>query len=141
VGEGETRGTWFNDLESFINDLSSVIPIEAVVLYGSTAKGLSGAWSDVDVIIISDAFRGMPIPDRISLLLKSKRGRIEALGYTFDELIRMVNAVNPLALNALIEGKIMMGSDRVRELAEWAKKSFIRRGKAWFKVIINNEAP
>ena len=40
MGGGEIKGDWFRDLELFINDLSSVIPIEAVILYGSMAKSL-----------------------------------------------------------------------------------------------------
>ncbi|WP_291765077.1 nucleotidyltransferase domain-containing protein [Caldivirga sp. UBA161] len=134
MGEGEIEGDWFRELEVFIKELSSTIPIEAVILYGSMAKGLGGVWSDVDVLVVSDTFKGIPILDRISLLLKFKRGRIEALGYTFDELAGMVNSINPLALNALIEGKIIIGSDRVRELAEEARKSFVRRGRSWLKI-------
>ena len=134
MGEGEVEGAWLNDLRKYISDISSVIPLEAIILYGSASRNLNGAWSDIDILVVSDAFKGMPIPDRIGLLLRFKRGRIEALGYTYDELARMVNAVNPLALNALVEGKIIVGSDRVRRLAEEAKKQFTRRGRAWFRV-------
>ncbi|ADN49911.1 nucleotidyltransferase domain-containing protein [Vulcanisaeta distributa] len=134
MGEGETKRAWLSDLRKYVSDISSAIPVEAIILYGSAARNLNGSWSDIDVLVISDAFRGIPIPDRISLLLRFKRGRIEALGYTFDELVRMVNAMNPLALNALIEGRIIVGSDRVRKLAEETRKRFIRRGRAWFMI-------
>ncbi len=98
MGEGgETEGAWLSDLRKYVSNISSAIPVEAIILYGSAARDLNGgAWSDIDVLVVSDAFRGgIPIPDRISLLLRFKRGgRIEALGYTFDELVRMVNAMN-----------------------------------------------
>ncbi len=77
MGEGETERAWLSDLRKYVSDISSAIPVEAIILYGSAARNLNGSWSDIDVLVISDAFRGgIPIPDRISLLLRFKRGGV-----------------------------------------------------------------
>ncbi len=39
----------------------------SVFLYGSYARGDFNLWSDVDVLVISDAFNGMKFLDRYSL--------------------------------------------------------------------------
>ena len=43
--------------------------------------------------------------------------------------------MNPSALNALIEGKIIIDSNSVRELAEEARRTFVRRGRSWLKIM------
>ena len=84
MGEVKVKGSWLRDLEEFIKKPSPAIPIEAVILYGSMAKGLGGVRGDVYVLVIGDVFKAYPLLDRLSLL-KLKRGRIETLGYTLDE--------------------------------------------------------
>ncbi len=42
----------------------------SLVLYGSYARGDFNAWSDVDLIIVWDGFRGRRLPERYSMLLK-----------------------------------------------------------------------
>lgn len=60
-----------------------------------------------------------------------KVGKVQAFAYTFDELARMVERGNPLALSALIEGKVLFASERVCSLIEKARKRFVRVGRAW----------
>jgi len=105
--------------------------VEGVILFGSVARGQAGEWSDVDVLVVSDAFEGMPVPDRIGLLLELAGPRVEPLGYTYAELTRMVRRANPLALGALIEGRFIKASERLLRLAEEASKAYVREGRAW----------
>ncbi|WP_422393072.1 nucleotidyltransferase domain-containing protein [Neomoorella humiferrea] len=41
-----------------------VIPIQKVYLFGSQAKGIARIDSDIDLIIVSPAFSGMPLWER-----------------------------------------------------------------------------
>jgi len=51
----------------------------SVILYGSTAVGGEGAWSDIDVMVISERFSGLKPHERVGALLEFKAGRVEAL--------------------------------------------------------------
>ena len=44
------------------------IPIQTAYLFGSQAKGTAGPYSDIDLIIISTAFRDMPLWRRWEIL-------------------------------------------------------------------------
>lgn len=132
MGEGEAGGPWHKLLRTFMEELDRTLgPVEGLILFGSWARGEAGTWSDVDVLVVSDAFRGLPVPDRIGLLLEHARPPIQPLGYTFEELENMVRKANPLALSALVEGIFLRASERLRELAEKARSSYERRGRVW----------
>ncbi len=46
-------------LSAFRKRLSSVIPVTEMVLFGSAASGKAGKDSDVDILVVSPAFRGV----------------------------------------------------------------------------------
>jgi len=132
MGKREARGVRIEDLMDAIKGLESELGgVEAVIIYGSAARGGMGVWSDVDILIVSDGFRGLNLLDRISLLMEHMQHPMEALGYTYHELARMVDRANALALNALIDGRVVLASRRVLELRERASKMFRRRGRMW----------
>ncbi|MEW5746215.1 MAG: nucleotidyltransferase domain-containing protein [Nitrospirota bacterium] len=62
---------------------------QAILLYGSYARGNAREDSDIDVIVISEDFKGMNLRERLELLGLAA-GRvfepIEAIGYTSEEL-------------------------------------------------------
>lgn len=119
------------ELREFLERLRERIPVEALILFGSHARGGAGEWSDVDVLVVSDYFKGLTVPERLAILLELKRGRVEPLGYTYEELVKMVRRANPLALSALVEGVFLIWSPRVAELASVARRSYTRRGRVW----------
>ena len=132
MGRGEAEGPWLERLRGFLKRIEARLGhVEGLILFGSVARGQAGAWSDVDVLVVSDAFEGMPVPDRIGLLLEEAGPRVEPLGYTYAELTRMVRRANPLALSALIEGVFLRASERLTELAREASRMFVRRGRVW----------
>lgn len=88
------------------------------------------------MMIISDYFKGINILDRFKILQEFKIGRIEAFAYTYEELVRMVKSGNPLALNALIEGKQLTISPRVKELASQAKLNYEKSGRMWIRKVL-----
>ena len=55
-------------LRGFRDKLSKKIPISKMILFGSRAKGKPGKWSDFDVIIVSESFKG-------------KKSRTRAIGF------------------------------------------------------------
>ena len=132
MGKGEVMEIRIGDLMDAVKGLESELgDVEAVIVYGSAAKGGVGVWSDIDILIVSDKFRSLSLLDRISLLMEHMRHPVEALGYTYHELARMVDRANALALNALIDGKVILASRRVLELRERASKMFRRKGRMW----------
>ena len=132
MGKGEVMEIRIGDLMDAVKGLESELgDVEAVIIYGSAAKGGMGVWSDIDVFIVSDGFRGLSLLDRISLLMEHMQHPVEALGYTYHELARMVNRANALALNALIDGRVVFASRRVLKLREKASKMFRRKGRMW----------
>ncbi len=45
-------------VEGFIRKLADEIPVEEVILFGSYVRGSAKEYSDIDLAIISDWFRG-----------------------------------------------------------------------------------
>lgn len=84
------------------------------------------------MLVISDHFRGISMLERLGLMMEYKAGRVQAFAYTYEELVRMVNRGNPLALSALIEGKPLFTSERVKRLMEKTKQLYVRKGRAWY---------
>jgi uncharacterized protein len=73
---------------NFIRDLERGLTIEAVILYGSYARGTAYELSDIDLAIISPDFDGMPVnrrQDMIARLEKTTDWRISPIGYPSSE--------------------------------------------------------
>ena len=99
---------------------------ETVILHGSYAKGtyVEGV-SDYDIIVVSRDFEGMRMEERLSLLADAFKGfkpRIEAIGYTKEEIKREMKRINPLVLDALEYGSPIYGKESFRELKEEFEK-------------------
>jgi predicted nucleotidyltransferase len=65
------------------------IPTQKAYLFGSQAKGTAGTYSDIDLIIVSPAFTGMPRWKRWEILgdaLAEIMEPIEVMAYTPDEI-------------------------------------------------------
>ena len=74
-------------LKEFVDSLDKEIGVNRAFLFGSTAKGTRHENSDVDLIIVSDAFMGMIEPKRLGFLQHRWRyiEDIEAMAYTTNE--------------------------------------------------------
>nr|KJZ07930.1 hypothetical protein TW77_13765 [Pseudoalteromonas rubra] len=59
-------------LNMFLDCLSEKIDIFEFYLFGSYIKGNFNAWSDLDVIIVSDYFESVELPDRKYLVASIK---------------------------------------------------------------------
>ena len=52
-------------IDQYIKELDkNKIHIQRAIIFGSYSKGLSHAWSDIDIALVSDAFDGVRMRDR-----------------------------------------------------------------------------
>jgi len=128
------KRTAFSELEvrlkPFCERLARLYEDPMVILCGSAAVGESMPWSDVDLIVIADFEK--PFLERlIEMALLDETGlRLEVLGYTPAEFMRMLGSLNPGAIEAVESGiPIMHGpflSELKRRLLELKKLGLTR---------------
>jgi len=76
-------------IEGFASRLASEIPIKEIILFGSYAHGRAKDYSDVDLAVVSDWFRGKPHIESMQYLSRvaaSYCTLIEALPFTSEEV-------------------------------------------------------
>jgi uncharacterized protein len=88
--------------------VSKRLPVRAVVLAGSVARGDFNVWSDIDVLVIAD---GLParLPDRLALLSADAPSGVQVVGLTPDELRQAAERNNRLVLDAADHGILLAG--------------------------------
>ncbi len=131
MGKGEIEEFWIRRLEKIIDELSGKFQIEAVIVFGSWVRGGGGDWSDLDVLIVSDEFKGLDVLKRFEISALYRPLRIDLFLYTYDELVNMVRRMNPLAISALAEGILIRASERVLRLMDEVRNKFVRKGRVW----------
>ena len=75
-------------IEDFVRLLRLGVRVEAVILYGSYAKGLADEWSDIDLAVISPDFEGASTWERQEMIARATVGRpyrIAPIGYPSSE--------------------------------------------------------
>ena len=60
-------------IKEYLEELSSEIKIDKAILFGSYAKGNYCSYSDIDLAIFSDSFKGKDRVENIKYLLKKAR--------------------------------------------------------------------
>ena len=87
----ESKQPLMDRLIDFVEKIDAEIGVAQVLLFGSTAKGERHENSDVDLIVVSDGFEGMPQPKRLGFLQHRWRYRedLEAFAYTPGEFKRV----------------------------------------------------
>lgn len=135
MGERTVKEPWLERVKNIVNELERRgFRIEATIVFGSWAKSGGGDWSDIDVLVVTDNVKDIPILERFRLATGLKARRVDVFLYTFGELESMVRKGNPLAISALIEGIPLTTSHRVEDLKREARKLYIRKGRAWIRV-------
>ena len=74
----ERRRRVIEALRAYAGELRRALGRVTLILYGSYARGDFNAWSDVDVIVVSEAFKGVRYVERWRLLPPPPPG-LEAL--------------------------------------------------------------
>ncbi|MBD3203282.1 nucleotidyltransferase domain-containing protein [Candidatus Woesearchaeota archaeon] len=94
------------DLEKFKVKLKRSIQIDKLILFGSRARGDHFLDSDVDLLIVSKAFKGSSMSERIAEILKFWDGEvdIEPICYTPEEFRKKKDQIG-IVQQAVKEGK------------------------------------
>ena len=98
----------------YARTLSARLPVRAVVLTGSVARGDFNVWSDIDVLVVADDLPAR-LPDRLALLGENAPGGVEVVGLTPAELHRAAERNNRLVLDAAAHGILLAGSSDTLE--------------------------
>ena len=94
----------------YADRLSRRIPVTAVVVAGSVARGDFNVWSDVDVVVVAEALPARAV-DRAALLLADAPGGVQPIGYSSSELAKASRRGDQLVRSALNDGIVVFGSD------------------------------
>jgi uncharacterized protein len=108
------------------------------ILYGSMARGDYNVWSDIDFLVISDMLPENPLK-RLELLYSLTDTPIEVKGYTRNEFLKMIEKRNPLALDALTEGMVLVDDgfwETAKNKFEETKKKYelVKDNKCWISL-------
>jgi predicted nucleotidyltransferase len=91
--------------------LSERMPVRAVVLAGSVARGDFNVWSDIDVLVIADALPAR-LPERLALLDADAPSGVQVVGLTPAEMRRAARRGTRLVLDATSHGILLAGDAR-----------------------------
>ncbi len=93
--------------------------VDAIILFGSRARGDWGPWSDYDILVVAE-FKEKYL-DRIARvleLLSDLPVGVEPHPYTFREAMGMLFRGNPIIVDALEEGIVLYEGPRFKALLD-----------------------
>ena len=93
---------------AYAERLAARLPLVAAAVTGSVARGDFNLWSDVDLLVVSDALPNAP-QERAALLSEGRPGRVEPHGYTTAELMRALERGDPFVQGARDDGVLLRG--------------------------------
>jgi len=98
------------EIEKFVKRVKEVIRVEKVIVFGSRARGDYLADSDVDLIMVSRDFEGVPFYERMDklILLWESPLDLEVLCYTPEEF-KMKQEEICIVRQAVEEGVVIAG--------------------------------
>jgi hypothetical protein len=93
---------------SYVKDVAGEVPVTVAVVFGSYARGDFNTWSDIDVLVVSDAFPP-GFRERMDVLWRHRPPGIEPVGWTVAELAERRRRVDPIAVEADTVGVVVAG--------------------------------
>ncbi len=86
-------------LRAYLDSVKASINVDKIILFGSRARGDALKESDIDLMVVSKDFEGVPFVRRLELLALMWRfpKGLEALGYTpreYEELSQGITIVS-----------------------------------------------
>lgn len=107
----------FSKLREAVRRITSRYRVEAIVLFGSRARGNHRPWSDYDLLVVAD-FEEKYLDRFLKIYeLTDDLGlNIEPHPYTMNEALEMLRKGNPTIVDALSEGVVLYAGDRFEEL-------------------------
>ena len=127
-----------DDACQYAQRLVEAVKPRCVILFGSVAKGTDGERSDLDLVVI-----GGDLPEnvferiaKVNGLTRGLRTPADIFPYTETEFEHMLDNLHVTALDCMLEGKPLYGTDafnRLRSKFEEFVARGLRRGKAaWY---------
>ncbi|MEM1668478.1 MAG: nucleotidyltransferase domain-containing protein [Thermofilaceae archaeon] len=111
-----------------VEKITSVLKVDAIVLFGSRARGDYKPWSDYDILVLADfEEKYLDRIGRIFEITKDLTLNIEPHPYTLEEAIEMLKKGNPIIVDALSEGVVLYASERFSRLVE-VYRELVKRG-------------
>ncbi len=107
-----------------IRSIEDILEVETAILFGSWARSGGGEWSDIDILVISESVKNIPILERFKISKELTTSRIDLLIYTYEEIVKMLKQNNPLVISALYEGLILRPSRRILELVDFVRRCY-----------------
>lgn len=104
----EKRREIYQRVINFAEEIALKLPVTAVYLYGSLARGDVHEGSDIDLLIIGNFKENFF--ERIFAVLRHTTLPIEPLVYTREEFEEMKDRKNPFILEVLEKGKKVFDS-------------------------------
>jgi len=80
-----------------------------VLLYGSYARGDFNVWSDIDLVVVSEAFMGLRFLDRYDIVSDDLEAGIEPVLLTVEEFLEALR--KPSWVQALSKGAVVLRDD------------------------------
>lgn len=107
----------YSKLREAVRRITSRYRVEAIVLFGSRARGNHRPWSDYDLLVVAD-FEEKYLDRflRIYELTDDLGLNIEPHPYTMNEALEMLRKGNPIIVDALSEGVVLYAGNRFEEL-------------------------
>ena len=92
-------------LKGFVRAIQRELHPEAIILFGSHARGDAGKWSDYDILVVSKTFKNVHPHDRAVSVLRFHPGTVplDVVCYTPEEFNALKHAAT-LAREAAREG-------------------------------------
>lgn len=113
------NGSSLDLLRKYVKRVSEAVKINAVVLFGSRARGDHGPWSDYDLFIMGEFHE--KYLDRLKTLIDLSSGfklSIEPHPYTFEEAVEMLEKGHPTVVDAIEEGIVITADEKYDRLLE-----------------------
>lgn len=97
-----------DQVTAWTNQLSRRLAVEAVVVFGSVARGDFNKWSDVDVLVVA---RDLPpgARDRLALLMEDAPIGVQPVGWTPADLLDRRRRSDPIAKECDEVGVVVLG--------------------------------
>jgi predicted nucleotidyltransferase len=82
-------------VSQFRDSLTELMPVTALIWFGSRPAGQDDEWSDYDFVVVSRQFEGVPFLDRADRLepLRQRGVSYDFLCYTPEEFEQMSNRI------------------------------------------------
>lgn len=110
----------FEDLKAFVERLMCECgdEIAFIVVFGSAAKGKWTVNSDIDVFVGMNCDDGLRLIDRIAQFAELAQGNLEIFPYARSQWQRMFKTLNPLLLEVLEDGVVLVDKGEFASMRE-----------------------